>query len=92
MLIPSNTATQSGTSALLDASASANGTFVKFDLSGNGLPDDDVIAVGFPTIYGWFTESDTTSVPNGTYTLTSLAFYASGTGRTSPPISITVDN
>ena len=37
VLIPSNTATQSGTSALLDASASANVTFVKFELSGGTL-------------------------------------------------------
>ncbi len=92
VLIPSNMATLSGTSALFDASASANVTFVKFDLSGNGLPPDDVIAVGFPTIYGWLSQWDTTSVPDGTYTLTSLAFYAGGLGGTSPPITITVDN
>ncbi len=92
VLIPSNTATQSGTSALLDASASANVTSVKFELSGGTLPSDDVISVGFPTIYGWLGQWDTTSVPNGTYTLTILAFYATGLGGTSPPITISVSN
>ena len=92
VLIPSNMATQSGMSALLDASASANVTFVKFELSGGALPSDDVISVGFPTIYGWLGQWDTTSVPNGTYTLTSLAFYANGLGGTSPPITISVSN
>ena len=92
VLIPTSMATQSGTSALLDASASANVTFVKFELSGGTLPSDDVISVGFPTIYGWLGQWDTTNVPNGTYTLTSLAFYADGLGGTSSPITITVDN
>ena len=91
VLIPSGGATQSGTAALLDASASANVTTVRFQLSGGTL-SDDVITEGVPTIYGWLGRWDTTNVPNGTYTLTSSAFYADGVGGTSLPVSITVDN
>ena len=91
VLSPSNSATQSGTAALVDASASANVTTVRFQLSGGTL-SDDVITEGVPTIYGWLGQWDTTNVPNGTYTLTSSAFYADGVGGTSVPVSITVDN
>jgi uncharacterized protein YjbI with pentapeptide repeats len=91
VLIPSGGATQSGTAALLDASASANVTSVRFQLSGGTL-SDDVLSEGFPTIYGWLGQWDTTSVPNGTYALTSSAFYVDGVGGTSVPVSVTVDN
>ena len=91
VLIPSDGATQSGTAALLDASASANVTSVSYELSGNGLTDQ-VIATGTLTYYGWLAQWNTTSVPNGTYSLQSVASYAGGVDGTSAGISVTVDN
>jgi hypothetical protein len=91
VLTPSNGATESGTAALLDAGASANTKSVSFELTG-GPDNDTVIATGFPTIYGWLAEWNTTSVPNGTYTLQSVAAYAGGVTGTSTGITITVSN
>jgi uncharacterized protein YjbI with pentapeptide repeats len=91
VVIPSNTATQSGTAALVDASASANVTSVSFELSGGTLTNL-VISAGFPTIYGWLGQWNTTSVLNGTYALESVACYTGGVCGTSPGITITVGN
>ena len=91
VLIPSTGTTQSGTAALLDASASAHVTAVTYELNGNGLPNQ-VIATGTPTLYGYLAQWNTTAVPNGTYTLQSVAAYAGGVTGTSPAITITVDN
>jgi uncharacterized protein YjbI with pentapeptide repeats len=89
VLIPSNGATQSGTAALLDASASANVTGVTYELTGGTLTNQ-VIATGTPTLYGWLAQWNTTSVPNGTYDLNTVASYAGGVSGTSAPISVTV--
>jgi hypothetical protein len=91
VLIPSSGATQSGTAALLDASASAGVTSVSYELNGGTL-SNQVIATGAPTLYGWLDEWNTTSVPNGVYTLQSVASYAGGVSGTSAPITITVNN
>ena len=91
VLIPSNGATQSGTGALLDASASSDVTQVNYELSGGPSNlADQVIATGLPTYYGWLAQWDTTKVPDGTYTLQSVASYAGGVSGTSPLITITV--
>jgi uncharacterized protein YjbI with pentapeptide repeats len=89
VLIPSNGATQSGTTALLDASASPGVTSVTYELTGGTLTNQ-VIATGTPTLYGWLAQWNTTSVPNGTYTLQSVASYAGGVSGTSAPVTITV--
>jgi hypothetical protein len=91
VVIPSNGATQSGTAALLDASASANVTSVKYELTGGTLTDQ-VIATATPTYYGWLAQWNTTTVPNGTYTLQSVAAYSGGVTGTSPGVTITVAN
>ena len=91
VLIPSNGAVKSGTGAVLDASASSNVTSVKFEMSG-GSQSDQVVATATPTIYGWLAQWDTTSVPNGTYNLQSVAAYAGAVSGTSSPVSITIDN
>jgi hypothetical protein len=90
VLLPSNGATQSG-SEYLDASASANVTKVNFEVTGGALTDQ-VISGSTLTAYGWIGSWNTTSVPNGTYTLQSVASYASGESGTSPGITITVAN
>jgi hypothetical protein len=91
MLIPIAGTTLSGSSSLLDASASAKATGVRYELSGAAL-SDQVIATATPTIYGWLAQWDTTSVPNGTYTVQSVASYAGGTSSESPGVSIAVTN
>ena len=92
VLLPSNGGVLNG-AAILDASAAdAPGvTNVVFELSGNGL-SDRVIATATPTIYGWLAHWNTTAVPNGTYSLQSVATDAAHSTETSNAISITVNN
>ena len=44
------------------------------------------------TLAGWLATWNTATVPNGTYTLQSLASYGKGKTATSPGITVTVDN
>jgi hypothetical protein len=91
VLIPSAGATVSGGSATLDAGASANVASVSFELSG-GAFNDQVIASSVSTPYGWIGPWNTTTVPNGTYTLQSVATYAGGVNGTSAAVTVTVNN
>ena len=91
VLIPSAGDTQSGAAALFDASASVGVTSVTYELNGNGFTDQ-VIAMGTSSVWGWYANWNTTTVPNGTYTLQSVAAYAGGVSGASPPITITVSN
>jgi YVTN family beta-propeller protein len=91
VLIPSTGATQSGRTALLDASASTNVTSVKFEVSG-GTITDQVVATGTPTLYGWLTQWNTYTVPNGSYSLQSVACYSGGNCGTSSPVTVDVFN
>ncbi len=93
VLIPSGGASVSGTSSPLDASASANVTYVAFELSGGTINGEQLIATATPTYYGWLAEWNTRSVPNGTYELQSVASYSRYfSGGTSAPVTITVAN
>ncbi len=51
-----------------------------------------MIATATPTIYGWLATWNTTTVPNGTYSLQSVASYAGGVSAASASITITVTN
>ena len=77
----------------LDASATdALGvTKVVFELTGGSL-NDTPIATAELTIVGWLAGWDTTTVPNGTYTLQSVATNAVNLSSTSPGITVTVAN
>jgi hypothetical protein len=90
VLIPSNGATLSG-STYLDASAS-NATSVEFRLFGGiygyAAP---VLCTATLTYYGWLCSWNTTTVPNGSYTLLSEAFNSTGSAF-SPGVNITVAN
>lgn len=92
VLRPANGATLSGT-AVLDARATAwvRVTKVKFYLTGRPQ-HDSLIGAGRLTIAGWITQWNTTSVANGTYSLQSIAYDASGASILSKGISITVKN
>jgi hypothetical protein len=93
VLIPSGGATVSGAKALLDASASsaAGIASVTFEVSGNGLTNQ-VVATGTPTIYGYLAQWNTTAVPNGTYSLSSVASDTVAESTTSAPVTIAVNN
>jgi hypothetical protein len=91
VLVPSSGATVSGGATILDAGASTNVTSVSFELSGGGF-SDQLISASTPTMYGWIGRWNTTAVPNGVYTVQSVATDLSGTTVTSAPITVTVDN
>ncbi len=93
VLVPSTGATLSGTSAVLDASASAPAGVAKvqFVLTG-GSYNQTVIATATPTLYGYIALWDTTGPSNGSYTLQSLVTDAGGQTAYSPGIAITVNN
>jgi hypothetical protein len=78
---------------VLDATAAGTSdvTGVQYELSGASL-SNQVVATGTPTIYGWLALWNTTGVPNGTYTLQSVATEVGGTTATSLGITVTVAN
>ena len=92
VLVPSSGANLSG-SQWLDASASANVavTKVEFILTGGSL-NQALIATATPTYYGWLAGWNTSTVPDGTYTLQSVAYDASGNSGQSAGITISVTN
>ena len=91
LLVPAGGASVSGTSSALDASASANVSSVTYELSGGTL-SDKIVATGTPTYYGWLAQWNTMSVPDGSYSLVSVAAYPNGVSAPSAPVSIRVDN
>ena len=88
--LPSNGDTISG-SQYLDAGASAGVTSVQYELTGGSL-NHTVIANARATSIGWLAAWNSTNVPNGTYTLQSVASYGGEVTGASAGISITVSN
>jgi alpha-tubulin suppressor-like RCC1 family protein len=93
VLVPSNGATLKGSTATLDASASGTKdiTGVQFVVTGGAL-SDQVVGTGVLTLYGWIAQWNTNSVPDGAYTLQSVATQTGGTTATSSGITINVGN
>jgi hypothetical protein len=91
VLIPSSGTAVSGTRVVLDATASPGVTQVQYELTGGTLTDA-VIATATQTLYGWLAGWDSTTVPDGVYTLQSVAAYSGVVSGTSPGITITVSN
>ena len=93
VVIPSSGASVSGAQVILDASASVSVgvTKVEFYLTG-GLLNNALIATATPTYYGWLASWNSTTVPDGTYTLQSEASDVAGNQGVSPAISVTVAN
>jgi Bacterial Ig domain len=92
IIVPANGAKLSGTAAL-DALSGDDVpvTKVTFHLSG-GSRTDELIGTATATCCGWVYRWRTTSVANGTYTLWSEAYIASGKHSYSSAITITVKN
>ena len=92
VLVPSNGAVLAGAPYLDAGAGDAPGvTSVVFELSGGTL-SDKVIATATPTLFGWLAKWNTTTVPNGSYSLESVATDAAANTDTSTPITITVNN
>jgi hypothetical protein len=91
MLTPTDGATLSG-GQLLDAGA-APATTAKVDFTLSGGPDKHTVISGSTlTYYGWIGAWDTSTVPNGVYTLRSVAHETNGGIGRSAPITVTVVN
>ncbi len=78
-------------SQYLDAGASAGVTSVKYELTGGSL-NHTVIANASATNLGWLAAWNSTTVPNGSYTLQSIASYGGEVTGASAGITITVSN
>ena len=91
VLVPLTGVTVSGAQVVLDATASSGATQVQFELS-RGSPSNTVIVTAGPTLFGWLAYFDSTTVPNGTYTLQSVATDSVGETGSSLSVSITVNN
>jgi outer membrane protein assembly factor BamB len=87
---PSNGSTVSGAQGL-DTLASSGVTQIQYELTGGSF-NHSVIANAKETIYGWTASWNTTTVPNGVYTLQSAPSYGGEVSGTSPPITVTVSN
>jgi Bacterial Ig domain len=92
VLVPSNGATVSGTSVALDASASSGTIQVHFVLDGGTVDDATIGVVNTESIWGWAVTWNSTTVPNGTYTLQSVASALGDNNGASTTITITVNN
>jgi len=90
VVLPSDGATVSGPQGL-GAITSAGVTQVQFEVTGGDL-NNSVIATATPTKYGWLAHWMTTNVPDGTYTLRSVASNPDRDHGTSPSVTITVAN
>jgi outer membrane protein assembly factor BamB len=97
VLVPPNSSSLSGTT-VLDASAPVDNALtlrvlptVQFVVSGGSL-SDQVVGTAALTLYGWVAQWDTTTVPNGTYTLQSEASGLTPSAVMSPGVTITVSN
>ena len=90
--LPADGATVSG-GTWLDASAQSpvGIASVHFEVSG-GSVSDLVVASGVKTVWGWIGGWDATDVPNGTYTVQSVATDTQGHSSTSAGITVTVAN
>ena len=93
VLIPSSGGSVSGPQVLLDASAPPNVGVnqVQFRLTGGSL-NNALIATATPTFYGWLAQWNSTTVPNGTYTLQSNATDGAGFQGVSTAVTVVVDN
>jgi hypothetical protein len=94
VIVPAtNGATLRGANGVLDASASDNVgvTRVEFRLNG-GTVQNRTIGTATLTYFGWISIWDTTTAPNGTYNLRSVAFDAAGNSQASAPRAIKIAN
>ncbi|MGA3145967.1 MAG: Ig-like domain-containing protein [Acidimicrobiales bacterium] len=92
VIIPSAASSLTGTSGLIAKASDPYGIKqVVFILTG-GTVHDMVIARAHKTIYGWAASWATSRVPNGTYTVRSVAYSEIGTSSHSVEVRVAVTN
>ena len=93
VLVPSNGSWVSGSQVVLEAGASdvAGVTKVEFHLTGGSL-NNALIATATPSSQGWTASWNSTTVPDGTYTLQSVAYDAAGNQGASSGVTVIVEN
>jgi uncharacterized protein len=92
VLAPTSGATESGTFYMDAAASSPVGlATVTFEITGGAL-SDEVVSTATPTLYGWIGEWNTSSFPNGTYVVQSVATDINGLSTTSAPVTLILDN
>ncbi len=90
LLVPSKGTSLSGSTYV--AASASNATSVEFLLFGGSYGfNAPVLCTGTLTLYGWLCNWNTTTVPNGSYTLVSEAFGTGGSAFSSG-VNITVRN
>ncbi len=93
VLVPSNGATLSGSSAVLDASASGTSDVTGVQFVINGVSSSyEAMGPAVATIYGWLALWSLSGVPAGSYTIESIATQSGGGTATSAPVTVTVAN
>ncbi len=92
VLVPSSGAALAGPQALEASASSGFGvSSVEFHLTGGGF-NNALVAIGTPNLSGYGASWDTTTVPDGTYALQSVAYDAAGNSTESPGITVVVSN
>jgi hypothetical protein len=92
VLLPAAGATEQGNTVLDATASSQNGiASVQFEISGGSI-SDKVVGTGVGTIYGYLATFNSATIPNGTYTLQSVATDNQGLSTTSAPVSVTFTN
>jgi hypothetical protein len=89
---PSNGAVMKGAEFLNATASDEFGiTKVQFEVTGQGVTNT-VVSRASPYAYGWLGAWHTTTVPNGLYTLESVAYNAAGHVAHSRAISVRIEN
>ena len=94
VLVPSaDSSIMTGSKVVIDAGASdaVGVTKVQFTLNGGSL-NHSIIATATNTEDGWIASWNSTTVPDGTYSLQSVANDAAGNQGTSPGVTVIVEN
>jgi hypothetical protein len=92
VVLPAAGATVQGTTVFDAMASSQNGiASVQFEISGGSI-SDKVIGTGIATIYGYLSNVNTATIPNGTYAVQAVATDNQGLHATSAPVSVTFTN
>jgi len=93
VIIPSSSGTTLSGTAVLDAAASGAGgrAEVQFALTGGSL-NKTIVGTAVATLYGYLYQLNTTTVPNGSYVLQSVAADSVGNAASSSGVQITIAN
>jgi hypothetical protein len=92
VLLPSAGATLQGSTWLDAVASSQNGiASVQFEISGGSM-NHKVVGTGVATLFGFLFDYNTSTLPNGTYTIQSVATDNEGFSTTSAPVTVTTTN